>query len=237
MIYRILIILILNFGCASGLLAHPHAFMECQLSFVMDSDGLVGIKQRWVLDEMTTVSILDVVDKNHDGVLTAGEKSAVRQLSIDSLLEYHYFTVVRINSKKYPVKKITGFSAELEDGKLIYTFLVPCRVEAKPERSQEVKVAVFDDSFFTVVIYAEEGGADIDPTKDPLYANREAAARPEDFKRFSSAVGLSKFKGKVKVTGDVSNFKISSRVSDEPDMAYFYDQITPQAFVLLFEKQ
>jgi hypothetical protein len=195
----------------------------------MDNQGLVGFNQRWTLDEMTTVSVLDVVDTNRDGSLSAEEKIAVRDLSVKSLLGFHYFTVARINGQDYPVKEITDFAAELKNGKLVYDFLVPCRVKAAPGQSHEVKVAVYDDSFYTVVVYVEEGTTGIDPTKDPLFANREAPAQPEDFKRFSGAVGLGKFKG------DVENFKITSKVKDEPDMAYFYKQIVPQAFVLLFE--
>lgn len=232
---RCLLILLLSFAFASSVWAHPHAFVECTFSFVMDQTGLVGFKQRWALDEMTTVAVLDVVDMDRNGALSAAEKIAVRDLSVDSLLEFHYFTVARINGKDFPIREITDFSAELKNGKLIYEFIVPCRVASARGEAQEVKAAVYDDSFYTFVVYIEDGAAGIDPTKDPLFANREAPARPEDFKRFASAVGLGKFKGKVKIQGDSANFKITSMVREEQDMAYFYDQIVPQAFVLSFE--
>lgn len=232
---RFFLTFLLCFTFATAVFAHPHAFVECTLSFVMDKNGLVGFKQRWVLDEITSVSVLDVVDTDRDGSLSAEEKLAVRDLSVDSLLGYHYFTVARINGNDFPVKEIKDFSAELKDGKLIYEFLVPCRVKAAPGQSQEVKVAVYDDSFYTFVVYVDEGGAGIDPTKDPLFANKEAPARPEDFKRFSSAVGVGKFKGEVQIRGDIGNFNMTSKVQDEPEMAYFYEQVVPQAFVLSFE--
>lgn len=232
---RLLLALPVYFALITTVFAHPHAFVECRFSFVMDNQGLVGFKQRWALDEMTTVSVLDVVDANRDGSLSAEEKIAVRDLSLDSLLEFHYFTFARINGKEYPVLEIKDFAAELKNGKLIYKFFVPCRVTAIPGQTHQVKAAVYDESFYTVVVYVDEGTAGIDPTKDPLFAKREAPAQPEDFKRFSDAVGLGKFKGKVRIQGDVANFKIASKVKDEPDMAYFYEQITPQAFVLSFE--
>ena len=215
-------------------LAHPHAFVACTFAFVMDKEGLVGFKQRWTLDEITTVSVLDVVDTDRDGVLSSQEKIAVRDLSVESLLAYHYFTVARINGKDFPVQKITDFTAELSEGKLTYEFLVPCRVKAVKDRSQEVKVAVYDNSFYTFVAYIEEGKTGIDPTKDPLFANRQAPARPDDFKRFSEATGLGKFSGDVAIKGDAAHFTITADVRDEPEMAYFYDQIVPQAFILAF---
>lgn len=231
---RLLFTIFLVFSLVGPLGAHPHAFVACTLSFVVDSEGLVGFRQRWTLDEMTTVAVLDVVDTNRDGVLSDQEKIAVRDLSVESLLSYNYFTVAQVNGKDFPIRAISDFSATLNNGKLSYDFLVPCRVKALSGKSQEVKVAVYDDSFYTFVAYVEAGETGIDPTKDPLFANREAPARPEDFKRFSKAVGLGKFKGKVPVKGDANKFTIRSEVRDEPDMAYFYNQIVPQAFILRF---
>ena len=43
---------VLFFSGTAG--AHPHAFVECQLTFVFDKDGLAGLQQRWMLDEMLT---------------------------------------------------------------------------------------------------------------------------------------------------------------------------------------
>jgi ABC-type uncharacterized transport system substrate-binding protein len=230
--------LILGAALVSTTLAHPHAFVECAFSFVMDKDGLVGFKQKWVLDEMTTVSVLDVVDKDRNGVLSADEKIAVRNLTEDSLLAYHYFTVANVNGENFPVREIRSFSAELQNGKLIYTFVIPCRVAAIQGLSQEVKVAVYDDSFYTYVAYVEEsseGSGGLDPAKDPLFMKREAPASPEDFKRFSSAVGIGKFSGNIRIRGDTSRFDCAVSVQDERKMAYFYDQIIPQAFILQFK--
>jgi ABC-type uncharacterized transport system substrate-binding protein len=215
--------------------AHPHAFVVCTFSFVMDEKGLAGFRQHWVLDEMTTVSVMDVVDTDHNAALSEKEKLALRDLTTKSLMEFHYFTAVRINGRDFPVRKITDFFAELKENKLIYNFLVPCPVVAISEKLQVVKVAVYDDSFYTYVTYAQQGDAGVDPLRDPLFANRNAPAQPDDFKRFSEAVGISKFNGEIYVTGDTAKFKAESKVTDAPDMAYFYGQIIPQAFVLKFE--
>jgi len=58
-----------------------------------------------------------VVDNNRDGLLSAEEKIEIRNMSVDSLSQYHYFTAARINSKGYPVQVIKDFAAELKDGK------------------------------------------------------------------------------------------------------------------------
>jgi hypothetical protein len=196
---------------------------------------LVGCHQHWVLDEMTTVAVLDVVDMDRDAILSRKERTAIRDLTVESLKGYHYFTAMRINGRDVPVKMITDFSAEVQANRLVYDFLVPCRVAAVPGKRLQVKVAVYDDSFYTYVTYATMGGATPDPSKDPMFTDRGAPARPGDFKRFAKAVGLSKFSGKVQVTGDTQPFKITTNVQDAADMAYFHDQIVPQAVVITFE--
>ncbi|WP_162459010.1 DUF1007 family protein [Desulfosarcina ovata] len=215
--------------------AHPHAFVNCTISFVMDKTGLVGCHQHWTLDAMTTVAVLDVVDTDHNAFLSMGEQTALRQLTVESLRDYHYFTAMRVNGRGVAVETIADFTAEVRDNRLVYDFLVPCRVAAKPGKRQQVKVAVYDDSFYTYVAYSAGDRTAIDPSKDPMFANREAPARPGDYQRFAEAVGISKFNGDIQVTGDPQGFRIDTRVEDAVDMAYFHDQIIPQAVVMTFE--
>jgi ABC-type uncharacterized transport system substrate-binding protein len=230
------VILAILIACGpSPLWAHPHAFVSCTVSFVMDKAGLVGCHQRWTLDAMTTVAVLDVVDTDRNTVLSDDEKTALRDLTKESLRDFHYFTAIRVNGRNVPVKSITHFSAEVKDNQLVYDFLVPCRVAATPDKRQQIKVAVYDDSFYTYVAYAAKDEATVDPSKDPMFANREAPARPGDYDRFAKAVGISKFNGKIRVTGHTQVFKIETRVEDAADMAYFHNQIIPQAAVMAFE--
>jgi ABC-type uncharacterized transport system substrate-binding protein len=229
-----MLILLCAWG-AQGAAAHPHAFVTCTISFVMDEAGLVGCHQRWTLDEMTTVAVLDVVDTDHNHLLSGEEKTAIRNMSVESLRTYHYFTALRVNGRDLPVKTITDFSAALQDNRLVYDFLVPCRVAATPGRRQQVKVAVYDDSFYTYVAYAAGDEAVIDPSRDPMFANREAPARPGDYDRFAKTVGISKFNGEIRITGNPHLFTIMTHVEDAADMAYFHNQIIPQTIVLSFE--
>jgi hypothetical protein len=98
-----------------------------------------------------------------------------------------------------------------------------------------VKVAVYDGSFYTYVAYVAECGTGIDPSRDPRFSKRETPARPDDFDRFSKAVGIGKFKGKIRIVGKTAAHKITSSIEDAPEMAYFYGQIVPQTFVIEFE--
>jgi ABC-type uncharacterized transport system substrate-binding protein len=219
-------------SCAPAM-AHPHAFVEAQVTVVFDEQGLAGFQQRWVIDEVTTFAVLDLIGEDGDGRLSEAEQAAVKQESFDGMKEFGYFTAVVNQGRSFEVEWVTGFQAHLHEGvKLVYSFFVPCHVKAAA-RPKEVKVAVYDESFYTYVSYVEEGGA-IDPTDDPMFGNQAAGPKPGDFQRFSKSVGLSEYQGGVKLQGPLERFTIEAGVEEAQDMAYFEGQIVPQAFRVTF---
>lgn len=220
---------------AAPALAHPHGFMEAKATLVFDEQGLAGIRQRWVIDPMTTWAVFELIHENGDGKLDSAEVAAIERESFGSIKDYNYFTAVLINGEPFPVEWATDFDAFMEQGKLVYTFFVPCHVAAAP-KPHEIKIAIYDPSFFIFVAYVGEGGSGVDPTKDPMFADPTAPASPDDFQRFAAATGLGAFEGEVFLEGPVQKFAIQADVVDAPDMSYFYDQIVPQAFRLRFSR-
>ena len=173
-------------------LGHPHGFVEAYVVLVFDQDGFAGVKERWVLDEMTTLAVYEVINENGDHKLDDKEVEAVRQESFVGHDEYGFFTAIRIAGEPFDVKWATDFNASLENGKLVYDFFVPCHVKAA-SAPKEIKVAVFDPTFFVYVAYASESTQHFDPSKDPLFTDSSAPADPGDFQRFMAATGLGAF--------------------------------------------
>lgn len=216
-------------------MAHPHAFVEADVTFVFDDQGLAGIRQHWDMDEMLTASILDLIQKVDGGPLTPAEAKAVEKQSFKLIKEYNYFTHILINGEPFQVQWATDFKVRLDGHKMAWDFVVPCHVQASGQK-KEIAVGVFDDSFYTFVTYASENGPTIDPTADPLYLNRDAPASPDDFQRFASHVKLDSFSGKVRVAGPTDALALSTEVRSMPSMAYYYEQIVPEALIVDFRK-
>ncbi len=231
----ILLSLVLFLACYAPAWGHPHGFVEAYVILVFDQDGFAGVKERWVLDEMTTLAVYEVINENGDHKLDDKEVEAVRQESFVGLDEYGFFTAIRIAGEPFDVKWATDFNASLENGKLVYDFFVPCHVKAA-SAPKEIKVAVFDPTFFVYVAYASESTKHFDPSKDPLFTDSSAPADPGDFQRFMAATGLGGFSGEVQLDGAYEKFNVRAKVADAPDMAYFYDQIIPAAFTVQFNK-
>ena len=128
--------------------AHPHVFVDCSLAFVFDEKGLAGIQQQWAFDEMFTEMILFDHDKNRDSVLSPAEITSIKKGAFDNLKESGFFTHVLIDGKKFSVKWVTDFSARVEENRLIYSFVVPCHVNATTQL-RTIRVSVFDDEYYT----------------------------------------------------------------------------------------
>ena len=114
-------------------------------------------------------------------------------------------------------------------------FSPPCHVKAFTD-FKEIKVAIYDKTFYTYVAYAQEG-KEYNPKADSLFTATQAPAAPDDYKRFSTAVGLEDYKGEVAIEGPASGYEIETTVREAKEFAYFYDQIFPEAFILRFKQK
>lgn len=216
-------------------LAHPHIYVECQLIFIFDQNGLAGIRQQWVFDELFTATILDLGDVNRNGLIDEDEVETTRREAFVNLRNFHYFTAVKIDGQDFPVEHVANFSAWMrEDGKVAYSFYVPCPVPASHEE-HEVKVAVYDESFYVFIAYGD-GESGFDPFADPLFADPSAPANPDDFDRFTGEQNLPVPEQGLEVVGAVDRLELRDSVQAAPDMKYFFDQITPDACVLAFKQ-
>lgn len=129
--------------------AHPHVFVDCSLTFEFDKQGLKGVRQKWWFDEMFAAMILGDFDKNHDNKLSPDEAAALEQGAFVNLKNFDYFTRIFVDGKPFKPVEATEFKPAIEDGTLVYYFLVPLRFEKTPHT---VKVAIFDKSFYTSIL-------------------------------------------------------------------------------------
>ncbi|MCG8619560.1 MAG: DUF1007 family protein, partial [Desulfobacterales bacterium] len=54
----------------------------------------------------------------------------------------------------FPVKWVTDFSAELDQGKLIYDFFIPCHVAAV-RTPKKIIIASYDPNYYTAIFFAD----------------------------------------------------------------------------------
>jgi ABC-type uncharacterized transport system substrate-binding protein len=148
-------VLVVNLTWLTEVLAHPHVFIVQRLNVVFDEKGLSGIKVRWKFDDMFASMIAEDHDLNRNGKLEAGEVQEVKEKAFSFISEHSYFTFIKIDNVPFQVKFVRDFSAILENGKLVYEFLIPCYVTAATQ-VKKVTVASYDPSYYTAICFTEK---------------------------------------------------------------------------------
>lgn len=137
------------------LLSHPHVFIDNRISVIFDDTGLAGFKHEWTFDEMFSSTIIQEFDLDADGQFDENEIKEVIKGAFSNLKEHNYFSYITINGNQFKIKGFEDFHAEIDSGSMIYWFFLPCEVPATTS-NQEVKIAVYDPTYFVQVLWASE---------------------------------------------------------------------------------
>jgi len=137
------------------LVAHPHVFIDNRVSVLFDDKGLAGFRHEWSFDEMFSSTIIQEFDLNADGKFDEKEIKDVERGAFSNLKEYNYFIDITINGKQFKIQGIKDFYAEIDSGIMVYEFFLPCKVTATFD-NQEVKIAVYDPTYFVQVLWVSE---------------------------------------------------------------------------------
>jgi ABC-type uncharacterized transport system substrate-binding protein len=134
--------------------AHPHVFIEQNLKIVFDEKGMAGFNVHWIFDDMFSIMICEDHDVNKNGILEKTEVASIKAKAFSYIAEFNYFIYVKINNTPFKVTYITDFSAKLDNGKLIYDFLIPCHVSAV-QKIKHIKIATYDPSYYSAIYFNE----------------------------------------------------------------------------------
>lgn len=140
---------LLLFFVSSPVYAHPHVFIDNNLTFKFDAEGLAGISVRWTFDEMFSAGIIFDYDDG-DGVFSKQENAILKKENFNNLKEYGYFLDVVIDHTPFTVAFIQDFVATISSGHLVYCFFVPCHVSAN-DHIKTVQVGVVDETNFVAI--------------------------------------------------------------------------------------
>lgn len=135
--------------------SHPHCFIVTSVRFIFSDQGLAKIRIDWDFDDFLAGQIISESDVDKNGRLNSAEKKFIKNNFFDSLAEESWFTHIKVNGKPVPIKNIEDFSLFSADGRLAFTFTVPCPVSFSHE-SNEVRVSVYDPTFFCALSFPEQ---------------------------------------------------------------------------------
>ena len=133
------------------LFAHPHTFIDVYAD-INSSKNNQNITFKWKFDEMTSQLLLMEFDANMDGKLDKDEIEYIKTNYFESLVEYGYYTYIKVGNKSIKTKPF-NFTSFIEDNiKIVYQF----DINIKEEKKKHIAISLYDEERFSALILKKE---------------------------------------------------------------------------------
>ena len=129
---------------AVTLWAHPHSFIDLSITVEMEGEHIGKLTQKWVYDEMTSMTLLMEFDGDGNGVLDDAETAYVRDNYLDAIIAQGYFNHVTVGGKAVATPP-ARFDMVLEKGRVAYLFIFDY---SKVTPALPLAVSFYDDENF-----------------------------------------------------------------------------------------
>jgi ABC-type uncharacterized transport system substrate-binding protein len=131
--------------------AHPHVWIDNRIAFVFAGDAVTGLRLTWRFDEFFSSGLIADFDADADGAFSPDEVAALHDNAFIALADYHYLSRVWVGGEPFDPQEVTDFVARLEEGVVVYSFLIPLPEPADPHAAQ-VAAAVYDEEYYIEVL-------------------------------------------------------------------------------------
>ena len=126
--------------------AHPHLWIDGTVGLTTEGSTLTGLEVEWLFDEFNSADMIFSFDEDLNGTFSDSEVEFLRLNAFDHLRQADYFTLMFQGIGRVEVGDATEFSAEIRDGRLVYSFTIPLDIQLLD--ANNLTVALFDPSYF-----------------------------------------------------------------------------------------
>jgi ABC-type uncharacterized transport system substrate-binding protein len=127
--------------------AHPHVWIDANVTFVFEQKAVTGVRLEWTFDEIFSTLVIREHDKNRNQKFEEAEVESVRREAFVATREYSYFTHITVAGSKVAIAEAKDFKAEIVKGKLVYRFTLPLPASVDPAE-RAITVKAYDESFY-----------------------------------------------------------------------------------------
>jgi ABC-type uncharacterized transport system substrate-binding protein len=127
--------------------AHPHVWITMTSMVIYAPDGTVtGIRHAWTFDDMFSAFATQGIDSKQRNVFSREELEPLAKTNIESLKDFDYFTIARVNGKKADfIDPPKGYYLDYKDQILTLHFTLPFKT---PQKAQDIQIEIYDPSYF-----------------------------------------------------------------------------------------
>lgn len=128
--------------------AHPHVWVDYSAAAQLHGQKLVAVRETWTFSKGFPVSMVgDFSNMPKAGKLNDTYTAMFKVQAFSSLKGADYFTHVFLDGKPVSVSEAQDFSVSMEDGHVVYRFVVPL-VQQIDIKHGKVTLGIYDESFF-----------------------------------------------------------------------------------------
>lgn len=140
-------------GLASPALAHPHVWVTAKAEVLYDTDGKVtGIRHAWTFDKGYSAYVTQGLDSNGDGKMTPDELKDLAKENTESLVEFDYFTGLKVNGRKQDFDSPRDYAMSYENETVTLSYVLPLKTAAT---ARTMALEIYDPTFFVAFTLAE----------------------------------------------------------------------------------
>ncbi|CAE6821930.1 hypothetical protein R70006_06243 [Paraburkholderia domus] len=138
-------------GLSAAAQAHPHVWITQSIELEGKGTVISGLREKWEFTHgFPVTTLIDPASIPRSGPFDARATATLRKEAFESLKDDGYFTHVYAGGKAVATASPQSFAASIENGNLVYTFLIPLKTPLDPSRIS-VAIGIWDDSFFVDV--------------------------------------------------------------------------------------
>jgi ABC-type uncharacterized transport system substrate-binding protein len=128
--------------------AHPHVWINYSMVAQTQGTTLIAMQQTWIFSKGFPFSLVgDFSGMPKSGPLNASYTATFKAQAFSLLKSSDYFTHVFVDGKTVAVGEARNFSVSIEQGHVVYRFLLPL-MKPVDVRRERVTLGVWDDTFF-----------------------------------------------------------------------------------------
>ena len=143
-------------GPAAPAMAHPHIFIDAQVSVVFDEAGAIaGLRHGWTFDPIFSAWMVQGLDTNGDGVTSPEEMQELADENMVGLAEYGFYTYAGEDDALLRFEPEGDQRMAYEDGRVTLRFSVVA-TEPLPV-SGRFELGVYDPEYYVAISFADIG--------------------------------------------------------------------------------
>lgn len=134
--------------------AHPHVWITAKAEILYGEDGkLAGVRHVWTFDPAYSSYVTQGLDKNGDGKLAPDELKELAKVNAESLVEFDYFTVLKVSGAKQAFDAPRDYDLAFDNGQATLTLVLP--IKDGPRAAKTVSLEIYDPTYFVSFALAE----------------------------------------------------------------------------------